>query len=133
MNSPKYIIQAHNLTKTYRTGFIFHQYTTALKGISLSVYEREIFGILGPNGAGKTTFQNILASVLQPDSGTLTINGHDVTHQYPQELKQKINISSGNPNFPWSLTVHENLMFYGMLYGLKGKKLSKSRRAYRNI
>lgn len=119
----QYIIKADAITKTYKTGLIFKHYITALKGLTVAVKEKEIFGILGPNGAGKTTFQNVLASVLIPDSGRLHIMGQDVTTNYPQELKQKINISSGNPNFPWSLTVKENLTFYGMLYGLKGPGL----------
>lgn len=119
------IIIAKDIHKTYCSGLFHRKRTEALRGISLSVTQGEIFGILGPNGAGKTTLQNIFASLLLPDAGTLIIDGITVTHHYPANLKQKINISSGNPNFPWSLTVIENLTFYGMLYGLKGKMLKE--------
>lgn len=117
------MIEADNITKTYRTGIIFKNYTQALTGVSLRINEGEIFGILGPNGAGKTTLQNIFSSLLIPDTGRLIIDGIDVSRHYPVSLKKKINMSSGNPNFPWSLTVYENLTFYGMLYGLKGSQL----------
>jgi branched-chain amino acid transport system ATP-binding protein len=51
----------------------------ALKDVSFQVEERGIFGLIGPNGAGKTTLLSIIAGSLQPTSGTITFQGHDIT------------------------------------------------------
>ncbi|HJZ81918.1 MAG TPA: ATP-binding cassette domain-containing protein, partial [Pyrinomonadaceae bacterium] len=60
-----------DLTKTYSSG------VQALKGISLDI-EPGMFGLLGPNGAGKTTLMKILATLLEPDSGTAEMDGLDL-------------------------------------------------------
>ncbi|MBN1870345.1 MAG: ABC transporter ATP-binding protein/permease [Candidatus Omnitrophica bacterium] len=91
--------------------------------INLEIYQGEILGILGPNGAGKTTFLNILSTLLLPDSGSVRIYGKGLTASNYGELRMLFNMSSGHPNFPWCLTVEENLKFYGRLYGLRGKRL----------
>src|SRR5947209_1297099 len=102
------------IRKTYPNG------TCALQEVSLNIKEGEIFGVLGPNGAGKTTLLNSISTLLLPDSGDITILGESIlTH--PERIRQRINLCSGNANFAWSLTIRENLRFYAMLYGLKGK------------
>jgi len=85
----------------------------------------ELFGILGPNGAGKTTFLNIIMGLLSPDSGSLAISGCNAFRADACAMKQKMNMSSGNPNYPWCLSVKEMLNFYGMLYGMWGRALDK--------
>lgn len=65
-------LKVENLTKVYRGG------VRALDGISFSVEEGEVFGLIGPNGAGKTTTLRIIATLLQPTSGTVRVFGHDV-------------------------------------------------------
>lgn len=97
----------------------------ALDGISLEVASGEILGILGPNGAGKTTFLNTLSTLLIPDSGTIEILGIPLIPNNFNHLRRLLNMSSGYPNFPWSLTVEENLRFYGRLYGLSSIQLKK--------
>jgi ABC-2 type transport system ATP-binding protein len=94
-----------------------------LKDISLDVDKREIFGLLGPNGSGKTTLISIFATLIYPDRGDLKIMGLDVRKER-DSIRRQINISTAKPNFPWSLTVKENLRHYGMLYGLYGSGLS---------
>src|SRR5262250_1408249 len=59
------------LMKTYASG------VQALKGISLNI-QPGMFGLLGPNGAGKTTLMKILATLLEPDSGSAQMNGADL-------------------------------------------------------
>src|SRR3989338_11577929 len=97
----------------------------ALDDVSLEVAEGEVLGILGPNGAGKTTFLNMLSTILLPDAGTIEILGITSVPQNFTRLRRLLNMSSGYPNFPWSLTVEENLRFYGQLYGLSAAQLRK--------
>ncbi len=92
-----------------------------LKNVSIKIDEGEIFGILGPNGAGKTTLISILSTLTIPDSGRVEVFGLDALKE-ANRVKSMVNISSGNPNFPWSLTVYENLRYFSMLYGLKNKE-----------
>jgi len=64
-----------DLTKTYGSG------VHALRGVSLEL-PQGLFGLLGPNGSGKTTLMKILATLLEPDSGTIEMNGTDlITHK----------------------------------------------------
>jgi ABC-2 type transport system ATP-binding protein len=119
-----YAIKAEGIFKTFRSGWWKKRQKEALKGVDLQIEEREIFGILGPNGAGKTTLLSILCTLLLPDRGNVHILGMDVLHD-ERQIRKKVNIVSGNANFLWSLTVKENLHYYGMLYGLTGKEREK--------
>ncbi len=84
------IISVHNLTKTYASGL------HALKNVDLEIRRGEIFALLGPNGAGKTTLISIVCGIVNPSSGTVLADGHDVVADYraarakiglvPQEL-----------------------------------------------
>ncbi|MDO9451420.1 MAG: ABC transporter ATP-binding protein [Stagnimonas sp.] len=84
------IISIQNLTKTYKSGF------QALKGVTLDIRRGEIFALLGPNGAGKTTLIGVVCGIVNPTSGTVLADGHDVIADYraarakiglvPQEL-----------------------------------------------
>jgi ABC-2 type transport system ATP-binding protein len=84
------IISVKQLTKTYASGF------HALKNIDLEIRRGEIFALLGPNGAGKTTLINIICGIVNPSSGTVLADGHDIVSDYraartkiglvPQEL-----------------------------------------------
>ena len=110
-------IKAGGIFKTFRSGWWGRKQKLVLKGIDLQIEEGEIFGILGPNGAGKTTLLSILSTLLLPDRGKIGILGMDGL-QDGHRIREKVNSSSGNANFLWSLTVRENLHFYGRLYGL---------------
>lgn len=116
------IIQAQHLKKTF-----FSKVTDtpiqALNDVSIEVHSGEIFGILGPNGAGKTTLLNCLSLLVEPDQGEISLFGNNVK-KMRSDIKKRINMSSGNANFGWCMTVKEILKFYGYLYGLSGKKLS---------
>jgi ABC-2 type transport system ATP-binding protein len=90
----KSIISVKDLTKTYASGHV------ALKTINLDISEGEIFALLGPNGAGKTTLISIICGIVNPTSGTVTIDGHDIARDYracrsmiglvPQELSTEM-------------------------------------------
>lgn len=84
------VISIKNLTKTYASGH------PALKRIDLDIRQGEIFALLGPNGAGKTTLISIICGIVNPGTGTVTVDGHDIIDDYraarsriglvPQEL-----------------------------------------------
>ena len=115
-------VDAKDLTKTFRGGWLGRRRKEALRGASLKVPAGAIFGLLGPNGAGKTTLLSILATLLLPDSGHATILGHDVVRE-PGAIRRRLNMASGNASFVWSLRPPEVLAFYGGLYGLSGRRL----------
>ena len=116
-------VEAKGICKRYK-GF-FGTGTTVLKNISLDIEVGEIFGLLGPNGSGKTTLISIFSTLIYPEQGSLSIMGLDGRRDR-REIRKIINISTAKPNFPWSLTVRENLRHYGMLYGLYGSGLSRT-------
>lgn len=114
------VIKIKNLNKTYIKGVFKKRQIKALDGIDLTVKKGELFGVLGPNGAGKTTLLNIIMGQIIPEGGYVEIDSYQITKKFPDKLKQKMNMCSGNPNFPWSLTTYEILKFYGMIYGYSG-------------
>ena len=69
-------ISVEGLNKTYASGF------TALKDVHLDIEHGEIFALLGPNGAGKTTLINIICGIVNPTSGQVTVNGHDIVRDF---------------------------------------------------
>jgi len=84
------IISVENLSKSYDNGF------QALNNVSLEIHKGEIFALLGPNGAGKTTLINIICGIVNPSSGKVLVDGHDIIREFratrsliglvPQEL-----------------------------------------------
>src|SRR5688572_23138788 len=84
------LISISGLTKSYASG------VQALKPVDLEIRKGEIFALLGPNGAGKTTLIGIVCGIVNPSSGTVTVDGHDIIKDYrktrsiiglvPQEL-----------------------------------------------
>jgi ABC-2 type transport system ATP-binding protein len=70
---------------------------------------------------------NILMGLITADTGTVTILGHKLdSHDFPMELKRRMNMCSGNANLPWSLTVREILRFYSMIYNIPSKKAEEN-------
>jgi ABC-2 type transport system ATP-binding protein len=115
-------VEARDLVKTFKSGWLKRRRTEALRGATLKVPRGAIFGLLGPNGAGKTTLLSILATLLLPDSGSATVLGHDVERE-AMAIRRRLNMVSGNASFVWSLRPAEVLAFYGRLYGLGGRAL----------
>ena len=87
----------------------------AVEDISLEVQPGEIFGFLGPNGAGKTTTIKMIAGLLSPTSGTVTINDHDV-HQEPVLAKQSLSYIPDEPYLYDKLTGRECLEMVATLH-----------------
>jgi ABC-2 type transport system ATP-binding protein len=117
-------IEARDVAKTFRAGWIRRRETPALRGVTFSVERGAIVGLLGPNGAGKTTLLSIFATLLTPDRGTVSVLGGDVVRD-AGSLRRRLNMASGRPSFLWSLRVAEIIAFYGRLYGLSGRALTR--------
>ena len=96
----------------------------AVNGVSFSVQEGEIFGLLGPNGAGKTTTISILATLLPPDGGQVTIGGYDLVRETSQ-IKPLIGFVPQELALYPTLSAWDNLAFFGRIYGLRGTALKE--------
>lgn len=96
----------------------------AVSGVSLSVPPGEIHGFLGPNGAGKTTTIRMIAGLLKPTSGSISIDGHDLATS-PEHAKAALGFVPDRPFIYDKLTASEFLRFCGGLYGLEGAALEK--------
>jgi len=90
---------------------------TAVDGISFDVSHNEIVGLLGPNGAGKTTTINMILGVLDPDEGTILIEGIDIARRRSQAL-EITNFAAVYAPLPGNLTVYQNLRIFGLLYSV---------------
>src|SRR5437879_12034138 len=95
------ILQVENLVKHYGD-------VHAVRGVSFSVEEGEVFGLLGPNGAGKTTTVEILEGLRNPDSGHVRVCGLD-PQVSSRELKHEIGASLQSTSLPDNLKVIEAL------------------------
>ena len=83
----------------------------AVDGASLTIEENSITGLIGPNGAGKTTLFNVIAGVLPPTSGTVHMQGEDITGLPPHELFHKGLLRTFQIAHEFSsMTCRENLM-----------------------
>ncbi len=120
----RFAVEIKGVRKRFVSGWVRRRANEALRGVNLCVPEGAFWGILGPNGAGKTTLLCILSNLLTPDDGEVRVLGKDI-RVHSKEICRRINLSSGNANFLWSLTVRENLEYYGMLYGLTGERRRK--------
>jgi len=109
------ILEVENLVKKYGD-------FEAVKGVSFTVEEGEVFGLLGPNGAGKTQTISMLTGVVPPTAGTARIGGYDIrTHM---EQVKRINglVPQDLALYP-TLSARANLNFFGRIYGLGGREL----------
>jgi heme exporter protein A len=98
----------------------FYGLRPVLRNVSLAVAQGEFVAILGPNGAGKTTLLRVLATLVRPDGGKLSIGGADVL-QHPQQARAQIGMVSHQPLVYPDLTAFENLTFYARMYGVGQK------------
>ncbi len=93
----------------------------AVNGVSFSIYKGEIFGLLGPNGAGKTTTIRMLSTVLEPDSGDITIGGHSVRRE-PAAVRAIIGVCPQELALYEDLSAFENMVFFGRMAGLENRQ-----------
>ncbi len=113
------MIVVDNLVKRYGS-------FTAVDGVSLSVAPGQIHGFLGPNGAGKTTSIRMIAGLLKPDAGRITVNGHDLNAD-PEAAKAALGFIPDRPFIYEKLTAGEFLRFHAGLYGMDDRDIELRR------
>ena len=111
------IIEVKNLKKYFGK-------VKALDGVSMHVDRGRIYGLLGPNGAGKTTVVRALATLIQPDSGEVTINGADVVKE-SNKVRRMIGLAGQFAAVDDFLTGRETLMMVAKLYHVPKKEAKK--------
>lgn len=94
----------------------------AVDGVSFNIRQGEIYGLLGPNGAGKSTTISMIATLLKPTEGEITVRGYSVTKNANQVKKLLGLVPQEIALYP-TLTAGENLEFWGKMYGLHGAHL----------
>jgi ABC-2 type transport system ATP-binding protein len=111
------VISTANLTKKYKGSDL-----EALKGINLTVYEGEFFGLLGPNSAGKTTLNSLICGLISPTYGEIMVFDKDITGSLA-EVKKMIGLVPQETALYSTLTVRENILFFGHMHGIHGIRL----------
>lgn len=118
----KIIIEINGLTKVYENKI------RAVDNISLGINEGEVFGLLGPNGAGKTTLIHMLATLINPTTGTARVNSYDILKEQ-DEVRNSIGIVFQDPSSDDILTGYENLKLHALMFGVsRGEREKRIRR-----
>jgi sodium transport system ATP-binding protein len=104
----------------------------AVDDISFSCEPGRVFTLLGPNGAGKTTTLRMMATMLKPSSGSITIAGYD-TAKEPQEVRRKIGFLTGSTALYERLTANEIIKYYADLHGMDKEKFETRKEELFNL
>jgi ABC-2 type transport system ATP-binding protein len=111
------IIEVKNFSKKYGN-------FTAVNDISFEVEEGTVFAFLGPNGAGKSTTINTLCTIFEKTSGTLLIDGKDVTTQ-KSEVRSTIGVVFQDSTLDAKMTIEENLKMHCTFYNIPKKEVEE--------
>ncbi len=127
------MIEIQNVTKIYKLNRkqMEEQKTksatkVAVKQVSLTAKEGEIFGILGPNGAGKTTLLRCVATLLQPTEGTIKVNGYD-TVKDGEQVRRSMAFLTNEVKLDAHFSPKYLFRFFGKLYGMSEETIEKRR------
>ncbi len=103
--------------RTDRAGASEANAVNAVAGISFTCKPGRVFTLLGPNGAGKTTTLRMIATLLKPTSGSISVAGLDAVAQ-PREVRRKIGFLTGTTRLYERLTAEETVKYYADLHGM---------------
>src|SRR5262249_31362031 len=106
------MIETEGVTKQYGR-------FTAVSNLTLKIGSGEVFGFIGPNGAGKTTTMKMLATLMLPTAGRMTISGHDV-ERHPREVRRLIGYMPDSFGVYEDVRVWEYLDYFAALYEIEG-------------
>jgi ABC-2 type transport system ATP-binding protein len=113
------MLEISNLSKSFYQG---KNLVKVVNGVNISVKKGEVFGFLGPNGAGKTTTVKMIADLLFPDDGTITVGGKS---SKSLSAKKIYGFMPEQPQFYYHLTSEEVLHFVGEIFELNEKTITK--------
>jgi sodium transport system ATP-binding protein len=115
------LVEARDLTKEFRTR---RGVVRAVDGVSFECRAGEVLGLLGPNGAGKTTTLRMLATILTPTTGTVTIAGFDARKD-PDRVRERIGFLATETGLYDRFSARETLRFFGRISGLSDPEIAK--------
>jgi sodium transport system ATP-binding protein len=116
------LIEVSHLSKRFVQGRGRHaKVVQAVQGLSFRAVDGCITGLLGPNGAGKTTTLRMMAALIRPDAGRISVDGIDVAVAPRQALARMGVLSDARGVYP-RLTARENIVYYGRLHGLSARQ-----------
>ncbi len=118
------MIQAQKLSKVFPATKKTKE-VRAVNAISFECKPGQIYGLLGANGAGKTTTLRILATILEPTSGTAKVAGYDIVEE-PEKVRENVGFLSTATALYGRLTARELVEYFGRLHGMDGDALHKS-------
>ncbi len=111
------MIRARNVSKSFGD-------THAVRDLSFSVNEGEIFGIVGPDGAGKSTLLRMVAGILPPNKGSIEVGGVDAASD-PFTIKENLAYMPQRFGLYEDLTVEENIHFFGRVFGVSRREIAE--------
>ncbi len=128
------VVSVDHISKTYPVSFLrlkkafkrkFKPPVEAVRDVSFAVREGEIFGLIGPNGAGKTTLAKMIATLIQPTEGQVTVKGFDSVRD-DVAVRRSVGLAGAEErSFYWRLSVEQNLLFFARLHGLSNSDATK--------
>ncbi len=121
----KAAIKIESLSKTFRSRG--GNEVEAVSRLDLTVEPGQVFGFLGSNGAGKTTTLKMACGLVMPTTGTVRLNGYDVSRQRGQAMQQIGAVLEGTRNVYWRMNAWQNLLYFGRIKGVSASKLLKAR------
>jgi sodium transport system ATP-binding protein len=107
------VIEVRDLAKSFGA-------VKAVAGVSFAARDGQITGLLGPNGAGKTTTLRMLYTLMQPDSGRITVDGIDAARD-PMAVRRSLGVLPDARGLYKRLTARENILYFARLQGLDAR------------